>query len=217
MQFCFWTCYAGICAFASFYLLYCGMTNTQIGIITAVSGALAALLLPVIGTEMDRHPALTSIRAVAGFFLLILTAAVLLIVFTGVSLPAVGVLFGFIIMTGQMALSLMNIIGVDTMAAGNTLNFNASRAIGSLGYAVASWFIGVLTVHFPPVVVPVTIIVFAAGVIALALFYPLHRAEGETGGTPAAKASSPGEFLKRSPAFLLLLPSLTMIFFGTPS
>lgn len=214
IQFCFWTCFAGVVAFSSFYLLGRGMTNTEIGMIIAVSGTAAALLQPVTGALMDRFRAVTSPGLLAFLFVFLIADALALVLFPDIGTLVSGILYGLMIMTVQLTQSLMNVFGVDLMARGNRLNFNIARAVGSAGYAAAAAGIGVLTVKFPSAVIPVLVAAFAAAVVILSGTCRVGKsaAEGPDAAQPAA--SGPVEFLKRYPLFMLLLPAMTMIYFG---
>ena len=86
IQFFFWVCFAGIVAFSSVYLLDRGLTNTEIGLMIAVSGALAALLQPLMGAVMDRFPHLTGPGLLARFFGLLVADTLVLILFPRLSL-----------------------------------------------------------------------------------------------------------------------------------
>lgn len=214
IQFCFWTCFAGIVAFSSFYLLGKGMTNTQIGIIIAVSGTIAALLQPVTGIVMDRFPVVTSPGLLAVFFSLLIADTLVLIFAPELSLTVTGILYGFMIMTVQLTQSLLNVVGVDSMSRGNRLNFNLARALGSAGYAIAAWGIGALSVRFPPVLIPVTVAVSAVIVTLFSGTYPIRNRKTEVQDNKVSGAKGPIEFLRSYPMFFLLLPALTMIYFS---
>ena len=214
IQFCFWVCFAGIVAFSSVYLLDRGLTNTGIGVMIAISGALAALLQPLMGSLMDRFPRLTSPALLAGIFALLVADALALILVPGLSLVWTALFYGLMVLVAQLCQSLLNVIGVDSMSHGNTVNFNTARAIGSLGYAVAAWGIGEMAAKLPLFTVPLTVAVSAGIIVVIAGTYPLKGAEDGKRERLADEATGPIAFLKEYPVFLILLPALTMIYFG---
>lgn len=214
IQFCFWVCFAGIVAFSSVYLLDRGLTNTEIGLMIAISGALAALLQPLMGSLMDRFPRLTSPGLLAGIFGLLVVDALGLILIPGLSLLWTALFYGLMVMVAQLCQSLLNVIGVDSMSHGNMVNFNTARAIGSLGYAVAAWGIGEMAAKLPLFTVPLTVAVAAGIIVVMAATYPLKGTEDGNREKIADEATGPLAFLKEYPVFLILLPALTMIYFG---
>ena len=181
IQFCFWVCFAGIVAFSSVYLLDRGLTNTEIGLMIAISGTLAALLQPLMGSLMDRFPRLTSPALLAGIFGLLVADALALILVPGLSLVWTALFYGLMVMVAQLCQSLLNVIGVDSMSHGNTVNFNTARAIGSLGYAVAAWGIGELAAKLPLYTVPLTVAIAAGIVVVMAGTYPLKGMDKDCG------------------------------------
>lgn len=214
IQFFFWVCFAGIVAFSSVYLLDRGLTNTEIGLMIAVSGALAALLQPLMGAVMDRFPHLTGPGLLARFFGLLVADTLVLILFPRLSLLWTALFYGLTVTVAQLCQSLLNVIGVDSMSHGNTLNFNTARAIGSLGYAAAAWGIGEMAAKLPLFTVPLTVAVSAGIVAVMAASYPLKGTNKDKQEKIAREATGPVAFLKEYPVFLILLPALIMIYFG---
>ena len=50
----FWMNFATIMGYTSVYLLNCGFSNTQIGVLMAVAGVLSAVLQPIVASYADR-------------------------------------------------------------------------------------------------------------------------------------------------------------------
>lgn len=214
IQFGFWTCFAAIVPFSSFYLLGKGLTNTEIGIIIAAAGAVAAFLQPVVGTLMDRFPSVSSSGVLTVIFGLLIADSLALAFLQEISRFLTGILYGFMILTVQLTSSLLNVVGVDSMAHGNRVNFNIARGAGSLAYALAAWGLGLLTVKLPSAVIPVTVAVFAAVIVIVSGTYPVGEKKAVSAEMTHMEASGPIDFLKHYPVFVFLLPSLTMIYFS---
>lgn len=213
IQFCFWVCFASVIAFSSYFLLDRGLSNTAVGVILAVSGLLSVLFSPVMGALMDDHPKLTSPKMTAALASLLTVGAAFLLLPQRRPLMT-GMIYGLLVLLLYLAQSVLNILGVDSMANGNRINFNLGRSFGSFGYAAAAWAIGLLTGFLSPSVIPVTVMVSAA-VIAVASFtYPIRTASGDGTASAADTASGSRAFLKNYPRFLLLLPALVLIYFG---
>lgn len=214
IQFTFWTCFAGIVAFSSYFLLARGLNNTQIGTIIALGGLTAAVVQPVVGILMDRFKALTSPRMMILVMALSIGSILLLFLLPNAGLLVTGLLYGVMILVAQLGQSVLNVVGVDSMAHGNKLNFNLARAFGSFGYAVAAWAIGQLTGIFPPNVLLIVILTAASILIVTCLIYPMNVGTENKQEQASAEALGPVAFLKKYPMFALLLPALVMIYFS---
>lgn len=55
----FWMSFAAVVGFSSVYLLECGLTSSQVGLILAVSGIVAAVTQPMVAGYADQPSALS--------------------------------------------------------------------------------------------------------------------------------------------------------------
>ena len=210
-QFFYWISFASLVSYSSFYLLGRGLTNTHIGLITAMAGLVSVILQPLTGTLMDRYPRFNSRRMMGLICILIIAGGALLMLLPDEAKLLTGVVYGILIMLMQQGMPMMNILGMESLTADPTMSFSAGRAMGSLGYALSAWGMGMLVTRFPPVTIPVVMIVFIVLMGAVILLYPL-----KSGGVRKREDSSLSliVFLRKYPGFPLLLASLVMIYFG---
>ena len=204
----FWMCYAAIMGFASMYLLQAGFSNSQVGMLIAAAGLLSALLQPVIAAYADKPGSVPLGLLVLLSGGLSLLSAVLLVVFRG-SLVLTGLLYGCSMVLLQLTTPLVNSLGMAAVNQGEKLDFGIARGVGSLGYAVAAYLIGLLANRFGAVIVPVS--------MGVGFFLFLLSAAGfggrnaENNGKEVAAASQ-GGFLKRYPRYGAVLLGLVLIF-----
>lgn len=179
----YWASFCLIIAFSSVFLLARGLTNAQIGVTLAASGLLSAALQPVVAgaAGRSRRPLRWWIAALA---VVMAAAAAALLVVRGPAASAV--LFGFLMGTIQVALPLVNAVGMAAAWDGVEVLFGPARALGSLTFAATSSGVGVLVATTDADVIPV-LVVAALGALVVAsltfVFRPGHR--------PAARAAAP--------------------------
>lgn len=208
----YWMGYAALGGFTSAYLLNAGLDNGVIGIILAIAGALAALVSPFVGQIIDRNERINN-----KFVLLIMTGMVtvlsLVISFWTGKPPLVeGILFGagtFILLLSQPFTSAL---AMATINSGYHLDFGPTRAMGALGYAVASAIIGQMTARFGITLIPtVSAVLFFLTVIMLVI-YPVKEKneviEQESNKTSAL------DFLKKYKLFSVMLVGMTLLYFS---
>ena len=202
----FWMAYSAVSGYVSLYLLDLGFSNSQIGILMAVSGLLAALLQPLAAGLADRPqgPSLKSLN-------LLLAAAAM--VCSGALLPVRGsrvltlALYALTIALLQVSTPLVNSLGVVSINCGCKLNFGASKSVSSVSYAVTSFLLGRICARLGGIAVPVAI-VLCYGIFILSIcLYPRQRSPQAAG---AAQKSSSG-FLRKYPGFAGFLAGCVLI------
>ncbi len=152
---------AGV-GFVSVYLLELGFSNTQIGILIAVAGALTAILQPVVASYADR-PSSPSIKKIMLVICVIVVGmTILLLLNAGYNFPT-GLLYGGDMVLLQLMIPLVNSLGMESINQGNKLNFGMARGVGSLCYAVTAYGLGLLAADFGAKVIPFSIIIILAG------------------------------------------------------
>lgn len=231
----FWMNYAGIVGFSSVYLLECGLTSAQIGMILAVAGILAAAAQPFVAGYADRPSALSlktivSIGCVAAAVLTVLLLAVY-----QKSVMLTGLFYGGCVVLLQFLLPFVNSLGTEMISQGKRLNWGFARGIGSAAYAVVSYVLGVLVAKAGIVSIPVSIFVCYVLLLATVLIYPFQKGRkteskemmgDRTGGGHTEKSAMieeqkccPDEacalqtsFLKKYPRFAAVLVGTTLLY-----
>ncbi|MBR3109513.1 MAG: MFS transporter [Clostridia bacterium] len=209
VQFFFWFVYGTALAYASPYLLDCGLSNTVIGLISAAACALSVLLQPAVAAyaDLEKSPSIKTILLFAAggmmAFGLLLAAA-----YGKGGLPN-GLLLGGAILLIQMALPFTNALATETINQGKQLKFSFARAFGSIGYAVMSMTVGRLIAWKGVGAEPWTLAVTSAYFFLSILVFPFKK------GFKQEKADEKGgavAFLGRYPVFAVTLAGCVLIY-----
>lgn len=227
------TYWMGICAaisYASVYLLDKGYTNSQIGILMAVSNVLAVILQPLIASFADSHPriALNHITALLSTILTLSAAILIMVVTKSVVLTIIMTFVATLIMTIQ---PLMNALSTVYEKEGVYINFGLARGAGSLSYAILSTCIGYLLKVHTVIIIPVILTIITAAFTVLTVVFRMKYKETKTSvhnETQAKseqakdlltqpeneeKASSLFEFIKTNKRFMVFLGGIFLIFY----
>lgn len=212
----YWMGFAVIGGFASAYLLTAGLSNFAIGIVLSGGSLSAAILQPFVGALIDKS------RCVNNRWVLIVISFITVILCIALScfatqMPAViGLIFALCYIMLQLSQPFTNALAMECVNAGYPLNFGPARAAGSLGYAAISYVIGLLTVQIGIDIIPIVgAIVFALLGISLLALMPNIRADEKTSKTNIQKQKTGGlrEFVKKYPAYIVMLLGLVCIFY----
>lgn len=205
----FWMAFAVISGFASLYLLDCGFTNTQIGMIIAVAGLISAVLQPMVAGLADK-PGKLSPRVLS----LLLGAAQIgcgcLLPLVKGSMVLTCMVYGAAIALLQVIMPLVNSMGIADEQAGDRLNFGAARCLGSIGYAVTAYVLGAVSGKTGSICVPVGMAIGFALFLLVVFRFPAQKKQASAAG--AGAGSSPVQFVKKYPRFCLVLMGTTLIY-----
>ena len=209
VQFFFWFVYGTALAYASPYLLDCGLSNTVIGLISAAACALSVLLQPAVAAYADREksPSIKTILLIAAGGMM--AFGLLLAVAYGKGGLPNGLLLGGAILLIQMALPFTNALATETINQGKPLKFSFARAFGSIGYAVMSMTIGRLIAWKGTGVEPWALVITSACFFLSILLFPFEK------GIKQDKADMKDgaiAFLGRYPAFAVTLAGCVFIY-----
>lgn len=203
----FWMGYASIMGFASVFLLNAGFDNGQVGLLIAAAGLLSALLQPLLAAYADR-PGSMALKWVIFLLTLPCLGCSLVLTLAGTQKLLAGGCFGLCMVLLQLTTPLVNSLGIATVNSGEPLNFGAARAMGSLGYGVAAYLIGLLTDSQGAAAVPLCM----GTTLVLLLIVTLDYRNVQK--APPQKAAEPtqGGFLRRYPRYGLVLVGLVFLF-----
>ncbi len=211
VQFFFWFAYGTALAYASPYLLACGLSNTAIGLINAAACALSVLIQPALAAYADRE-ASPSLKVILTVMLGVLLVCNLLLVFVaGGSGTANGLLLGAIILVIQLCLPLVNALATESMNAGAPLNFGIARGFGSIGYAVMSFSMGQLIARMGVEVHPTALLCFSLSLMLSILVFPFQKRRTD-GGEAANAQGALTAFVRRYPAFRVTLAGFVLVY-----
>lgn len=202
MQFFYWGLFTAYYAFGASYLYSLGLTSGVTGLVLAATGLLSALLQPCIATVADRSPtlhtkALALLVAAPAFLLLLLC----LLLSGKASVGVMVALYGGAWLLLLALQFLISSFGMEYAAAGIPLNFGTARAVGSLGYALLSYLMGILSARLGlTVLLPFSAAMALLLLLSLCLWKPLPKAVRQESDAPVR-----GGFFRRYPRFLLFL------------
>ncbi len=153
----FWMSFCIIFAYVSVFLLSKGFSNSQIGIVVAVSGVISAFMQPIVAAFADRSKKV-SLRFIITSCSVIIIAMAFGVLIPNLHMLLIAVFYGIAIATLQILTPLINAIGMDCINRGIPVNFGLARGIGSISYAIISYFAGLLVARYDTTVIPVMVI-----------------------------------------------------------
>lgn len=207
----FWMNFAAIMGFASIYLLDVGFSNTQIGLLIAVSGIISAFLQPLIASYADR-PDSPSVKRVILALSVLLVAISGCLLFVSGNLLLTAIFYGGCVTFLQILTPLVNSLGMESINQGNRLNFGISRGMGSVTYAFAAYVLGLIVARVGAITVPVSIaLIFAALILALFPF-PFEKKQLAQEKTDQRSSGGALYFFKRYRMFCGVLCGCILIY-----
>lgn len=213
IQWFFWMNFAAILGFASVYLLDAGLTNTQIGMVIAIAGAICSVLQPVVASYADKpkSPSLKKILILWNVLLLLFSA--LLIVLPKNVLVA-GVLFGANMTFFQQLLPLVNSLGMETLNQKKKMNFGLARGMGSASYAVTSYILGIAAAKLGAVSVPAAMMLGFAMEIVFLMIFPFEKTASPDTKKKAKNSGGFLYFIRKYKQFTLVLCGCICVYIG---
>ena len=170
IQMCYWMNFAAITGFTSVYLLHVGFTNTQIGVLIALAGAVCSVLQPVLASYADRpaSPSLKKILIISSTGMILIAVLLLLL---QKSLILTGFFYTVAVTMLQLIMPLINSLGMESLNQGKQLNYGIARGMGSASYGIAAYILGVIVAAVGEVTVPVAMLLgFGALLLTLSAF-----------------------------------------------
>ena len=208
----FWMNFAAIMGFSSLYLLDCGYSNTQIGMIIAVAGIISAVMQPVIASYADR-PSSISVKKI----ILILSAVqvilgVLVLLTYQKAFVLTGLFYGCLITLLQLLTPLVNSLGMESINQGKKLNFGAARGMGSVAYAVFAYVLGIIIAKSGARFVPVSIIVIYSALLVSLLLFPFEKEAKKSVKSSRKQSANPFAFFLRYKRFSVVLVGCVLVY-----
>ena len=203
--------FSAIWGFGPVLLLYWGLSNSALGVVTSLALLLPLLIQPVLASLSDADPRWTSRRLALGLSLLTLAAAlaitllpeqktVLLVSYAviGVTLVCTSPFFNSMVMAYHLR--------------GVNVNYGLGRGTGSTTYAIVALVMGfVLERRSPAVILPVLLAALALQIVSIWSFhYPLPELP-RTGETAPPQVLSLPKLLRKYPAFTVLLVGCALL------
>ncbi len=150
----YWASYGAIYSFATVFLLECDFSNAQIGTLVAISCILSACFQPFAAAIADKGEWL-SLRGLMSFLCIITIIPMAILFFFHDMMVLSGIAYLVLLLLHLTYQPLLSAFGMQLLNQGYALDFGVARGIGSMSYAVLSFFLGTLTVLFGVVCLPV--------------------------------------------------------------
>lgn len=203
------------CAFS--YITYClgaaGYSDKTIGFIVAAACLAASIMQPVAGRMADRYPAFVWKKQVLFYAVIELISALLAILLKGS--PVVGFLYGAMLFLALIMMPMVNSAGFYYSSHGMDVTFGVARGCGSMSCAAVSFVLGLITVRFGSVMVPIVNALLISLVILTALSMPLFAADEKSEKADAKAVSSKDDrpFAAKYPVFILMVAGILLFLF----
>ena len=226
------TYYAGfntIHAYAAVYLLAHGFTNTEVGVLLAVSNILSAILQPVIAGIIDKPGPLTN-RSFTAFSIMAIAVASALLMVVPDQKIIIFIIYTLLYMIQFTYQPVITALCFEYQRAGCDIFYGLARGLGSASFAITSAFIGGLTEkHGVYVLLTANIIIMLLSAVAIFIFKKPADKYEIAGTAPPAKHSGAFaasilnqneahnnvlDFARTYPAFMLILLGTICFFFA---
>lgn len=160
----YWMYYSISCSFSSAFLLACGYSNGEIGVILAAGSVAAVFIQPLIADFADRSKKL-SIAGVSQLVTVLLMFLTILLFVLQKKSAALWIIYVMIVAWITSLQPLVNSLAFKLEETGVHINFGLCRSAGSLFYSVICALLGTLVEKAGIDVLP------ASGVIVLAMLF----------------------------------------------
>lgn len=211
MQGSYFAGFSAIWGFGPVLLLYHGLSNSTLGVITSLALLLPLLIQPVLASLSDADPRWTSRRLALGLSLLTLAAA-LAIMLLPEQKTVLLVSYAVIGVTLVCTSPFFNSMVMAYHLRGVNVNYGLGRGTGSATYAIVALVMGfVLERRSPTVILPVLLAALAVQIAAVWSFrYPLPPAPAAQEGEPPQVLGVWG-LLRKYPAFPVMLVGCALL------
>lgn len=211
----FWSSFASLFGFSSYYLLAKGCTNSQVGYIVAAGSALSALLQPILGGCVDRSKKMILHPVLLALSMIMIVLSGLLLGF-GKSFWMVALLYGLLLTFLQMITPITYSLSMFFLSRGVPINFGVARGIGSISYAVVVAILGVLVERWNEDVVILSVILFYVIIMILVGTFHFHGVLEEKHASEISErvGGNLWDFLQNNKAFAMVLFGNVGVFIG---
>ena len=211
----YFVAFCTIHACAAVFLLDRGFSNTEVGILLALSNIVSAVFQPFIAGIIDKKGALTNRRFIMISVIVILIGSVVLLFVKDIK-AVIFAVFALIYMIQFAYQPVMTALCFEYQKAGSRINYGLARGIGSASFAFTAFFIGRFVESNGVTVLLIVNIITMALSFVLALTFVKPQSSEENTGEISGKAAHNGliSFSKAYPAFALYLVATVCFYFA---
>ncbi len=211
----YFVAFCTIHACAAVFLLDRGFSNTEVGILLALSNIVSAVFQPFIAGIIDKKGALTNRRFIMISVIVILIGSVVLLFVKDIK-AVIFAVFALIYMIQFAYQPVMTALCFEYQKAGSRINYGLARGIGSASFAFTAFFIGRFVESNGVTVLLIVNIITMALSFVLAFTFVKPQSSEENSGEISGKAAHNGliSFSKAYPAFALYLVATVCFYFA---
>lgn len=154
----YWIVFCCCNGYATVFLQYKGLTNTQIGLVTGIGSVSTIFLSPFVTSLISKRKNMT-IRKVFNFIFLLLSVFFLVMMFFDLPVIFLMVLYIGVLSLFVTTTPLLSMIAMNYTMMNKEVNFGLARGIGSVSYALIALVMGSLVRLFDPMVIGVLYVV----------------------------------------------------------
>lgn len=200
IQFLYWITNCSIFGYVAIFLQYKGLTNTEIGIVTALGSIMMLLFSSSISNLPHRFEKLTSHQVILSLYLIVFAAFSALYFFT---LPKVLVMILYIslLFLVTCVVPFLSQFAMDYVKMGADLNFGLARGLGSFSYASSAFIMGYLVEWWEPSVIYIVFTISSLLFIINLFLLPHSTVQNDS----VEKAANPFGLITQYKKFCLLL------------
>ena len=200
------------CGYGSYLLINFGFTATATGIIMSIGSISSTIIQPIFASLVDNSKKYTLFDACTFISALLIILSILGYMQVNAGILIILIYIGIAATYGCFE-SLINSIPIILANNGQQINYGIGRATGSLGYAIATAMLGLLTAKFPFKIILIvsiltSILLFIVSLISAKNFTSINSK------TEKQETISYKEFLKRHKSFLLLILLTICLYFS---
>ena len=213
LQAVFWASAVPTLAYTTVFLQHRKLTNTQIGLTTAVGSFCAIIIQAVVSHFADKNPNIPLKVIISVFFMqCIITSTVLMLIPVGIALLMI--IYIMCLASSNSINSFTNALFMQYKNSGLNVNFGIPRAVGSLFFALVSLLLGyVMELYTPEILMPAIICFCGMGIVITASM-PRYEGVNKLNVHKQIKTSSTWSMIRHNPTFVLLCISTTLVFVG---
>lgn len=212
LQFLFFIIMGVFCGYGSYLLINFGFSTTATGIIMSVGSICSAIIQPIFASLVDNSKKYTLFDACTFISALLIILSILGYMQINAGIIIILIYIG-ITATYNCFESLINSVPIVLANNGYQINYGIGRATGSLGYAVATAVLGLLTANFSFKIILIVSILTSILLLIVSLVSAKNFASINS-KTEKQETISYTEFLKRHKSFLLLMLLTICIYFS---
>lgn len=200
IQFLYWITNCTIFGYVAIFLQYKGLSNTEIGIVTAMGSIMMLILSANISNLPNKYEALTPHNVILGIYA-ILFASFSALYFMTLPKVVVMALYIALLFLSTCVVPFLSQFAMDYVKMGHDINFGLARGLGSFSYASSAFLMGYLVEWLEPSVIYIVFIVSSILFIINLLILPNSTIKNASTEKPA----NPFSLITKYKKFFLFL------------